>query len=67
MKQRSALLLLVFLFWTIFFVAVRGIFLLYFAEARASLNFTELTAVFKYGLFMDLSMAAYLTTSDCAR
>jgi phosphoglycerol transferase MdoB-like AlkP superfamily enzyme len=62
MKQRSALLVLVFLFWTIFFVAARGIFLLYFPEARAGLSFSELTAVFDHGIFMDLSMAAYLTT-----
>ncbi|MGC3948780.1 MAG: sulfatase-like hydrolase/transferase [Chryseolinea sp.] len=61
MKQRSVLLIFVFIFWTIFFVIARGIFLLYFDEARSALSFPEVLAVFKYGLSMDLSMAAYLT------
>lgn len=61
MKQRSVLLFFVFLFWTIFFVVARVVFLLYFAEAREVLTFPEILSVFKYGLSMDLSMAAYVT------
>ena len=61
MKQRSFLLILVFLFWTILFVAMRGVFLLYFSEGRAALPWPEMAAVFGYGMSMDFSMAGYLT------
>lgn len=61
MKQRSVVLFFVFLFWTIFFVVARGIFLFYFAEARSALTFSELVSVLDHGLVMDLSMSAYLT------
>src|SRR5690349_15156787 len=61
MKQRSVVLLFVFLFWTIFFVVARGIFLLYFTDARAGLSFSEIISVFEHGVRMDFSMSAYLT------
>lgn len=61
MKQRSVVLLFVFLFWTIFFVVARGIFLLYFTDARAGLSFSEIISVFEHGVLMDFSMSAYLT------
>lgn len=59
MKQRSVLLFFVFAFWTIFFVVARGIFLIYFSDARADLSFSEILAIFERGITMDLSAAAY--------
>jgi len=61
MKQRSVVLFLEFVCWTIFFVAARGIFLLYFADARSGLTIAEIVSILKQGLLMDLSMSAYLT------
>src|SRR4051794_35607589 len=61
MKQRSVLLLLVFAFWTIFFVVVRGVFVFYFSAAHAGLSFAEIMAIFEHGVIMDFSTAAYIT------
>jgi phosphoglycerol transferase MdoB-like AlkP superfamily enzyme len=61
MKQRSVVLLFEFVFWTILFVVARGIFLLYFAEARTGLTLAEIVPILKHGFLMDLSMSAYLT------
>lgn len=61
MKQRSVVLFFEFVFWTIFFVVARGIFLLYFADAVSGLSVAEIAQILKHGWMMDLSMAAYLT------
>lgn len=61
MKQRSVLLFFVFAFWTVFFLVARGIFLIYFSDARADLSFSEILAIFERGITMDLSAAAYVS------
>lgn len=61
MKQRSVLLLFVFVFWTMFFVIARGIFLVYFAEAGQGLGFVAIMQIFGHGILMDFSAAAYAT------
>jgi len=61
MKQRTLLLFFAFVFWTIFFLTARGLFLLYFSSARAGLSFPEIMAIFEHGISMDFSAAAYAT------
>lgn len=59
MKQRSVLLLFVFVFWTMFFLVARGVFLACFSQHASALTATEILAIFRYGVKMDLSAAAY--------
>jgi phosphoglycerol transferase MdoB-like AlkP superfamily enzyme len=49
-----------FLFWIIFFVITKGIFLLYHHTKTAALTATEIAKVFLYALKMDASSAGYL-------
>jgi len=49
-----------FCFWLIFFFLERLVFILYNANRLASQNFAEVAPAFRYGLWMDASMAAYI-------
>jgi hypothetical protein len=49
-----------FLFWLLFFLAGRAVFLLYHQELAATLPLATLLGTVAYGLRLDLSMTAYL-------
>lgn len=40
----------------------KGMFLLYFFQKSSQLSFTEITGVFMHGLWLDISLSAYLIT-----
>ncbi|MDF3078768.1 MAG: synthase family protein [Sphingobacteriaceae bacterium] len=50
-----------FCFWLIFFFADRLIFLFYFHDKVSTLGFGNIARTFLYGLWMDASMAGYLS------
>ncbi|MGV3642334.1 MAG: hypothetical protein ACO1NZ_17555, partial [Adhaeribacter sp.] len=50
-----------FLFWVLFFVAGKAIFILYHHQRTESLSLPEVFKVFGYGLRLDASFAAYLS------
>jgi phosphoglycerol transferase MdoB-like AlkP superfamily enzyme len=50
-----------FLFWVVFFVASKSIFLSYHHIRAEKLSLPELAKVFLYGLRLDISFAAYLS------
>jgi len=58
--KKIAFFFYVFLYWTLFFVFVRVVFLLFHATKTFSLPFSDILAVFRHGLKMDLSAAGYL-------
>ncbi|MEO7961241.1 MAG: sulfatase-like hydrolase/transferase [Ginsengibacter sp.] len=49
-----------FLFWILFFIITKAIFLLYHSRLSESLSATEIFKVFLYGLRMDASFTAYI-------
>lgn len=49
-----------FLFWIIFFIATRALFLLYHLNLAGGLTAADIFNVFRYGLRMDMSFAAYI-------
>ncbi len=49
-----------FLFWLIYFLMSKFIFLLYNYNLTGSLSFSEITGIFIHGMKMDLSMVSYL-------
>ncbi len=59
MRQRLLLLLYLALFWLLFEIAIRAIFLVYNADMAGQLSSGEFLRVFLYGLKMDLSMIGY--------
>jgi phosphoglycerol transferase MdoB-like AlkP superfamily enzyme len=50
-----------FCFWLIFFFLERLVFILYNSGKLASQSFSEIAPAFLYGLWMDCSMAAYIS------
>lgn len=48
------------LFWILYFLAARSVFLLYHAKLTASLNGADIVNTFLYGFRMDLSFASYI-------
>ncbi|GAA3950810.1 LTA synthase family protein [Hymenobacter algoricola] len=61
MRNRFAFQLRYFLFWLVFFVAAKAVFLVYHFPKAAALADGELLRVFGYGLRLDASAAAYLS------
>lgn len=59
MRQRLLLLVYLALFWLLFEVVIRGLFIVYNADMTGHLTVGELARVFLYGSQMDLSMAGY--------
>lgn len=49
-----------FLFWLIYFLVSKLVFLLFNFNLTGSLTFFEITGIFSHGLKMDLSMVSYL-------
>ena len=60
MKKLLITFLKYFLFWIIYFVVSKLIFLIYNYDLTKSLSFSEISGIFFQGLKMDLSMAGYL-------
>lgn len=60
MKNRFAFQPLYFLFWLVFFLAAKALFLLYHATPTAALSAATIGRVFVYGLRLDASSTAYL-------
>ncbi|HCN84118.1 MAG TPA: sulfatase [Sphingobacteriaceae bacterium] len=54
-------LLRFYCFWLLFFFIDRLVFLLYFTNKLRGISITEISKSFLYGLWMDGSMAAYIT------
>lgn len=61
MRQRCVSFFSIFLFWILFFLVCRGIFLVYHLEQARTLSFAEVIRVFALGLRMDAAMAGYWT------
>lgn len=59
MRQRLLILLRLALFWLLFEVVIRALFLLYNFDMTQQLNAGEIFRVFLYGLKMDLSLLGY--------
>ena len=49
-----------YLYWIIFFVVSKGVFLIYHHVKAASLTAGEIVSVFSHGLYLDTSFSAYL-------
>src|SRR5688572_7728323 len=49
-----------FLFWVIFFIAAKAVFVIYHHEKTFELTTEEVLKIFGYGLRLDFSFAAYL-------
>lgn len=54
-------LLRFYCFWLLFFVIDRLVFLLHFTDKLKGISFSEISKSFLYGLWMDGSMAAYIS------
>jgi phosphoglycerol transferase MdoB-like AlkP superfamily enzyme len=59
MRQRFLVLLYLAIFWLIFQVAIRSIFLLYNADLSEQLVASEIARIFLNGLRMDISITGY--------
>lgn len=60
MKERLSILGRLGLFWIVFMITSRIIFLLYHLDQTSQLNWIEISKVMLYGLKMDLSMTGYM-------
>lgn len=60
MLKSSAVFLRFIIFWLIFFLSERTIFLFYFSEQLRGVSFTELVSIFLYSIRLDLSLISYL-------
>ncbi|MDP5120230.1 MAG: LTA synthase family protein [Spirosomaceae bacterium] len=61
MKERIQFLLLYYIFWLTYFICARIIFLAYHIQDVKQLTLEMLYGIFKNGVVMDLSAAAYLS------
>ncbi|OKL41462.1 LTA synthase family protein [Pontibacter flavimaris] len=61
MKNRIFFQPLYFLFWMLYFIVARAIFLFYHLDRSAELTSSEVFYTFLYGLRLDASFAAYLS------
>lgn len=61
MKERLQFLLLYYIFWIVYFISAKLVFLAYHINETKQLTLELIYGVFKMGLHMDLSMAAYLS------
>lgn len=59
MRERLRFLLIYFVFWVVFFVFARILFLAYHVEDSKLLTLEMVYGIFKYGIVMDISMAGY--------
>jgi phosphoglycerol transferase MdoB-like AlkP superfamily enzyme len=60
MKKRISLFLQYFLFWFLFFIVCKILFLIYHFHLTQQLSLADILRVFLYGSKMDLSMTGYL-------
>ncbi len=60
MRERIRFMFIYFLFWTLYFVIARVIFLSYHIQDSKNLTLETVFGIFSHGIKMDLSMAAYL-------
>ena len=61
MKRRIIILLGNFIFWVLFFVVARALFLLYQFKLTSTLPASDIALIFFHGLRMDMSMAGYFS------
>jgi phosphoglycerol transferase MdoB-like AlkP superfamily enzyme len=61
MLKTFAVLFRFYFFWLLFFFIDRLIFLLYYTDRLKGIPFSEICKSFFYGLWMDLSMAGYIS------
>ncbi len=61
MKQRILFFLSYFLYWIVFFVVARLVFMVYNHDLSFSLSVSEWLSTFWYGLHMDASMSGYIS------
>ena len=60
MKKILIVFLKYFLFWLIYFLLSKNIFLIYNFNLTGSLSFDEITGIFFHGIKMDISLVSYL-------
>ncbi len=60
MKKTIIVFINYFLFWLIYFIISKVVFLLFNYSLTSSLSFSEISGIFLHGLKMDLSMVSYL-------
>jgi phosphoglycerol transferase MdoB-like AlkP superfamily enzyme len=60
MRERIRFMYIYFLFWTVYFIIARIIFLSYHVQDSKSLTLETVYGIFANGIKMDFSMAAYL-------
>ncbi|MEO6330300.1 MAG: hypothetical protein ABIO55_15305, partial [Ginsengibacter sp.] len=61
MKYRYLQHIAYYVYWLIFFIVSKGIFLIYHRVKTASLTAVEIAKVFLHGLYLDISFSAYLS------
>lgn len=61
MLKALVLLFRYFCFWLVFFFIDRLVFLLYFTDKLKGISFAEISKTFLFGMWMDASMAGYIT------
>src|SRR3954462_9961302 len=61
MIKTILVLLKYYCFWLLFFLIDRLVFILYFSDKLQGVSFVEIIKSFLYGLWMDLSMAGYIS------
>ena len=61
MKRRAKIFIYYFLFWYLYFISARILFLIYHANLTEQNSFKELLLVMAYGSRLDLSAAGYAT------
>jgi phosphoglycerol transferase MdoB-like AlkP superfamily enzyme len=61
MRERGAFLIGYYLYWLVYFLFIKAVFLLYHRELAAELPGKLIFGIFRYGLRLDLSFSAYLT------
>lgn len=60
MRERLAFAGGYYLYWLVYFLFVKAVFLIYHQELSSTLSFSQIAGVFQHGLPLDLSFSAYL-------
>ena len=61
MKYKYSQHFFYYLYWLIFFIFSKGVFLIYHYSKTASLSVSEIANVFLHGLYLDASFSAYVS------
>ena len=64
MKNRLVFFLKYYIFWILYFILLKVLFLLFHFSKTNTLNFHEITGVFIHGFKLDLSSSSYIAASS---